>query len=287
MFRRLLIVTFFAGASTAAAQRIEERYEWDTAEGRMMGYYAAALAFTPVAAPRLPRGLEIAFEMAYIPPLDKARRSAGFSKTESTNLLPVLPRPRIAFALPGSVRVEASYVPPVKVMDVKASLLSIALARPVWTSAPWTVTARLSGSSGLTKAPITCFDEMKDEGEGNRLFYVYICHDHESEDRFHTPAVGGELLATRDGGAWTPWAGLGLRHERDRFVPGVKNFDGTPDPNHPILLMTLTRPYGMLGVTWTVARSLALSSELLYAPGSLLTIRAMGTTQLGLPWGGR
>ena len=265
-----------------AAQRPELRYDWDSPEGRIMGYYSAGLAFTPVAAPRRPVGIEIGLELAYLPPLDEARRSGGFAKTESTNLIPVLPRPRVAVALPANVALEASYVPPIKVFGVKASLLSAALSRPVWTRPAYALTARLAASSGLTKGAITCNNDILEEGGGNVLFFDYVCHGQESEDRFHSPALALELLATgAPGKRVVPWAGLGVRHERDRFIIGVKRADGSEEPNHPILLMTVTRPYGMLGATWTALRMADVSGELLYAPGSLLTARLMARTSVG------
>lgn len=268
--------------SAAAAQRPELRYDWDSPEGRIMGYYSAGLAFTPVAAPRRPDGIEIGLELAYLPPLDEARRSGGFSKQESTNLIPVLPRPRVTVALPADFALEASYVPPVKVFGVKASLLSAAISRPVWTRPAYTLTARFAASSGLTKGAITCNDDILEEGGGNVAFFQYVCHNRESEDAFHSPALALELLgAGASGKRLVPWAGLGVRHEQNRFVIGVKDFDGNVEPNHPVLLMNITRPYGMLGATWNASRMADVSGELLYAPGSLLTGRFMARTSVG------
>src|SRR5687767_5964696 len=71
--------------------RIVERYEWKDPEGRLMAYYSAALAFSPVGAPRIaagPWGGTLGLEISYLPALSDAQRSGGFSKTESTNLAP-------------------------------------------------------------------------------------------------------------------------------------------------------------------------------------------------------
>lgn len=281
MIRALALAAVLLPA-VAGAQRPELRYSWDTPEGRIMGYYSAGLAFTPVAAPRRPVGVEIGLELAYLPPLDEARRSGGFSKQESTNLIPVVPRPRVAIALPANFALEASYVPPVKVFGVKASLLSAAISRPVWTRPAYALTARFAASSGLTKGAITCNSDILENGGGDVAFFEYVCHNQESEDSFHSPALALELLgAGAPGKRFVPWAGLGVRHERNRFVIGVKNADGTEEPNHPILLMTTTRPYGMVGATWNALRMADVSGELLYAPGSLLTGRLMARTTVG------
>lgn len=266
--------------AVAVGQRAELTYRWATPEGRLMGYYSAALAFTPVSAPQRPAGLRFGLELAWIPPLDEARRSGGFSRTESTNLVPLLPRPRVAFALPWSLTGEVSYVPPIRLFDVKASLLSGSLARPVGLVRGYRLTGRLSGSSGITKAAITCNDDIIADDPGNQLFFTYVCHDRESEDHFHSPAVAAELLAVRGdgGGTLVPWAGIGVRHEWTKFYVGVRNFDGTPDPNQPTLAMRITRPFGMLGATWRRWSPADLSGELFYAPGSLVTVRLMAAT---------
>lgn len=270
--------------SLAAGQgRIVERHEWNDPEGRIMAYYSAALAFTSISAPgNGRRGFEAGLELSYLPPLSREQRSAGFSKTESTNLLPIVPRPRIAMTLPWNTRFEASYVPPLPVFGVKASLLSVAVSHPVIERQSMRLSARLAGSSALVKGPITCNKAIEDEGPGERLFYAKVCHGHESEDEFHAPALSAELLASRIGtGAITPYAGLGVRKENTRFVVGVKTFSGDPDPNHPVLEMSLTRPYGMLGATWARSARTAISGEIFYAPGSLATVRLLGTMLFG------
>ena len=70
-----------------------------------------------------------------------------------------------------------------------------------------------------------------------------------------------------------------------RTVPagnvGVKDFRGNPDPNHPILEMSVTRPYGMLGATWARNARSSLGGELFYAPGSVLTVRFLGAMHFG------
>ena len=87
--------------------------------------------------------------------------------------------------------------------------------------------------------------------------------------------VTSELVASRTigGGALSPYVGMGVMNEWDRFNVGVRFSDGSIDPNHPILEMTLTRPYGFLGASWAGPRRSALTGELFYAPGSLLTAR--------------
>ena len=271
-------------ASAASGQgRIIEKHEWSDYEGRLMGYYSAGLAFTSISAPRSGlTGWEAGLELAYLPPLSREQRSSGFSKTESTNLIAVLPRPRVAVNLPWDTRIEASYVPPLKVFGVKASLLSVALSHPVLERESMHLMARVSGSSSLVKGAITCNKSITEEGAGERLFFAKVCHGYESEDEFHAPAIAAELLGSgRSYGAFLPYIGLGVRSEQDKFNVGVKDLRGNPDPNHPILEMSVTRPYGMAGATWAHGARSSLSGELFYAPGSVLTVRFLGAMHFG------
>jgi hypothetical protein len=278
------IIALLVFPSLASAQaRLVERHEWSDPEGRIMAYYSAALAFTSIGAPRSgQKGFEFGLELSYLPPLSKEQRSAGFSKTESTNLMPILPRPRVAMTLPWDTRVEASYVPPLKVFGVKASLLSAALTQPILERPAIRLSARVAGSSSLVRGPITCNKSMTEEGEGEQLFFDKVCHGYESEDEFHAPALSAELLASgAQRGSITPYAGLGVRTEDTKFIVGVKTFRGDPDPDHPVLEMSVTRPYGMLGATWAQSARRSLGGEIFYAPGSLMTVRFLGAMQFG------
>lgn len=277
-------VAFLFLSSVASGQgRIIERHDWSDPEGRLMGYYSAGLAFTSIGAPRSgQKGWEAGLELSYLPPLSREQRSGGFSKTESTNLMPVLPRPRVAVTLPWDTRIEASYVPPIPAFGVTASLLSVALSHPVLERESVRLTARISGSSSMVKGAITCNEAIRDEGPGERLFFAKVCHGHESEDEFHAPAIAAELLGSgRVYGAFLPYAGIGVRNEQNKFNVGVKSFSGRPDPNHPILEMSVTRPYGMVGATWTRSVRSSLGGEFFYAPGSMLTVRFLGAMHFG------
>lgn len=249
-----------------------------------MAYYAAALAFSPVGAPRIagPWGGSFGLEVSYLPALSQAQRSAGFSKTESTNLAPVVPRPRLSLTLPAGFAVEGSWIPPIRAFGVTANLVSAAITRPFALRGNVILTPRIVGTTGSVKGPITCNQELEDRGGGDAIFYAHVCHSIESEDRFEPMALSGELVASRTirGGSIAPYAGVGLRMERNTFDVGVRFSDGSLDPNHPILKMNLTRGYGFLGATWAGPRRSALSAEMFYAPSSLLTARVQASMRL-------
>jgi hypothetical protein len=283
---RFCVVSIFLLTISAVAggqERVIEHHKWSDPEGRIMGYYSAGLAFTPIRAPvRGQKGWEAGLELTYLPPLSREQRSGGFSKTESTNLMPVLPRPRVALTLPWDTRIEASYVPPLPAFGVKASLLSVALSHPLLDARAVRLTARVAGSSAMVKGAITCNQSITEEGAGERLFFAKVCHGQESEDEFHAPAVAGELLASGNArGSIVPYAGLGVRSEQDKFSVGVKAFNRQPDPTHPVLEMSVTRPYGMLGATWARDVRSSFGGELFYAPGSVFTVRLMGAMHFG------
>jgi hypothetical protein len=82
------------------------------------------------------------------------------------------------------------------------------------------------------------------------------------------------------GGTIAPYAGVGVRRERTTFDVGVRFSDGDPDPNHPILKLDLTRGYGFLGATWAGPRRSAVSAEMFYAPGSLVTGRVKASMRV-------
>ena len=269
---------------SGSGHRLTEQYRWRDPEGRLMAYYSAALAFSPVAAPTMlaPGGLRLGLEASYLPPLSEAQRSAGFSKTENTNMSPILPRPRLSVGLPMGLSLEGSWIPPVKAFGATANLLSGAVSKSFALRNGLLVTPRVSATTGSVRGPITCNNDMRDRSEGDLLFYQHVCHDMESEDRFEPRVLAGELMASRSmrGGAMSPYLGVGLLRERDRFEVGVRFSDGSIDPNHPILEMTLTRPYGFLGATWQGPARSAITGELFYAPGSLLTARFQAGLEL-------
>jgi hypothetical protein len=249
-----------------------------------MAYYSAALAFSPVGAPRLaaPWGGSLGFELSYLPPLSDAQRSAGFSKTESTNLAPVVPRPRASLTLPAGFTIEGSWIPPISAFGVTANLVSGAISRPIGLRGNVILTPRIAATGGSIRGPITCNQELEDRGGGDAIFYTHVCHNMESEDRFKPVAFSGELVASRTirGGTVAPYAGVGVRRERTTFDVGVRFSDGSLDPNHPILKLDLTRGYGFAGASWVGPRRSAVSAEMFYAPGSLVTGRVKASMRV-------
>ena len=297
--------------SALAAQRVVERHPWNDADGRLMGYYSAALAFSPAASPEpAPRAyaLRLGLELSLIPPLSEENRTGGFAKTESTNLAPVLPRPRASLTLPGGVVAEGSWVPPVHLFAVTANLGALALSRTIGGVGPLSLTPRLALSAGTVTGAVTCNHDLFDRGGGDSLYFEKVCHGRESRDQFRPRAASLELTAAprASGGTWwggrlRPYVGAGVRAERTRFDVGVRGYDGSLDPSYPSVELRVTRGYGFAGATWLAGgsvdgatgrgsawrdalrlRAMRFSAELFYAPGSLVTVRTQGSLPLSL-----
>ena len=268
-----------------AQTRVVERRGWSHPEGRLMGYYSAALAYSPAGAPigGEPWTASAGLELTYIPPLPRLHRTSGGTKTQNTNLAPILPRPRLTLALPGGARLEASWVPPIPTFDLTANLWGAALALPVTSVLGLTVSPRLAASGGRVTGAITCNEQLRANGGGDSIYFRYICHDRRSEDHFEPTALAGEVIGHRPiaGGALVPYAGIGARAEHTRLDVGVIEVDGGRDPDHPILEMRVARGYAFGGVTWMPGSRALVNGELFWAPGSLVTVRVGAGLRLG------
>ena len=267
-----------------------------------MIYYSSALAFSPLgisasmpassggagAMPvangvglREPR-FELAVELSYVPPLSEAQRTASGDKPQATNLAPLFARPRASVRLPAGVTLEASWIPPVRVFDVKANVVSAALTRG-YAAGRLAIVPRLSFLVGRVEGPITCNAETaEDEGPDLEVYYAFVCHGNDSKDHFEPLHFAGELLLAPAAPRrrWQPYVGLGARYERTEFDIGVIKGDGTRDLDHPVLEVRTTRAFGSAGVSWLAAARTRFAAELYYAPGSLLTVRALGGIRL-------
>ena len=271
----------------AGAQREVQRHDFDSPEGRLLGYYSAALAFTsggPALGGR-PWSIDLGIEATWVPALSREQRQAGSDKPQSSNLAPAFPRPRLAITFPGRLQAEASWIPPVRMFDAQANLISLAVSRPIRNVSGATLVPRLAFTTGRIEGAITCNDELLAGSRDQEVYFNRVCQGRESEDHFEPRHYTAELLASRptSGGRLVPYASVGIRHERTTFDIGVIRDDGSREPDHPILTMRTTRPFGVGGVQWRPHHRLATGAELYYAPGSLFTARVLATLHLRAP----
>src|SRR5687767_6044134 len=161
--RIVLAILTMALASVAPAsgqERVRERHDFDDPEGRLIGFYSAALLFSPLGAPERARSwaLDAGLEVGYVPQLSKSQRTAFQDKPEATNLAPVLPRPRVSLVLPGAFHAHVSWVPPMRIFDVEANLFSVAVTRALEPRGI-TIAPRLLVTWGKVRGSITCFED--------------------------------------------------------------------------------------------------------------------------------
>lgn len=270
-------------ASAWGQERTRQRHDFDDPEGRLIGFYSAALFFSPLGAPERATtwALDAGLEVGYIPQLSKAQRTAFQDKPEATNLAPVLPRPRVSVVLPGALHVQTSWVPPMRVFDVEANLLSIAVTRALRPRGI-TIAPRFVATWGKVRGSITCFEDLIRGTEGEAVYYTQICNSRESDDHFKPRHFALEVLASRAVARlpFLPYGGIGVLREKAIFDIGVQRPDGSRDLDHPVLELRATRPYGFLGGTVNAWRSTRLTGELFYAPGSLFTARVFAGIHL-------
>ncbi|MDQ6886509.1 MAG: hypothetical protein M3068_04355 [Gemmatimonadota bacterium] len=269
-------------ALAAAQGRVVERHRFVDPEGRLMAYYSSVLAYTAidVSVPRRRWSAELGADVVYVPPLGEGQRRDAFGKPEATNLAPVVPRPRAALALPGRALLEASFTPPVRLFDLEANLVGVAISRPVVDSRALRVVPRVSYMSGTVSGAITCTRKLLERNNhSDSVYFRRVCNGRPSNDHFNPRHLSVELVASGPlrRGALLPFAGMGLRRERTRFDIGVIRSDGSRDPDHPILELVATRPFGYAGASWRLGPRAIASSELFYAPGSVLTVRMMAS----------
>src|SRR5712672_1199780 len=107
----IILAALLAGASAA---RSDVLLEDDSNEAQIMGYYSAAIAFTPVGA-AAGRTFEAGLDLDYVPGLsaDDRRTTFAGAKVENTNFTSVLPRPHLRWRPRDRLLLEAGIVPPV------------------------------------------------------------------------------------------------------------------------------------------------------------------------------
>jgi hypothetical protein len=168
-----------------------------------------------------------------------------------------------------------------RVFDVEANLMSIAITRAMEPGGV-TIAPRFVATWGKVRGSITCFEDLIRGTESESVYYTQICNSRNSDDHFKPQHFALEVLASRAVPRlpFLPYAGIGVLREKTIFDIGVQRTDGSRDPDHPILELRATRPYGFLGATVNAWRATRFTGELFYAPGSLFTARVFAGIHL-------
>ena len=246
-------------------------------EAKLLAYYAAPLAFTPSGTiGELARGrVRLGFELTLIPKPGSAletTKKCFVEKHERTQLSPVFPRPHLTVGLGKGFFIEGMYLPPVTVADATPNMASAAIGFVHTVSGVTGLAARVHGTFGHVKGPITCPVSVLQLITANEPCYGSV----PSEDTYSPNILGGEVALTYTGrGRLSGYAGAGVSSYKPRFRVGFHSGDGYFD--HTLVLTDLTRVAAMAGGNLRIGKRGALTAELYSVPTDLTTLRVGGT----------
>jgi hypothetical protein len=247
-------------------------------EARALALVSLPIVFSRVEAPAAPtHRLRFGLEAARLPRVSDRLATPTVCRPgkgpENINLLPGLLRPRVALAIGHGLELEGSWIPPVRVSQVKANLFAVALSGSA-ALAPvgLTVGLRAHATFGVIHAPITCDDDaLRDPASecfgGTR-----------SDDEFRPgtlgleAAVGWPLL----GGRLRPYGGAGYTRLKPRVRVNFTNSVGDTDRRRVKVNLDRAALFG--GASWLAAPGVELTGEIYGAPAdgviARLAIRA-------------
>jgi hypothetical protein len=277
--RPLILATLVApiGAIAQSACKPDK----DARESKLMAYFAAPIAFSPAGTigPLAKGQVRLSFDATYIPtPGDDISRPEDCynnSKTENAGLSNVFPRPRLAIGLSDQVYVEASYLPPVTVMDATPNLFSVALgwARTLGRNM---VALRAHATVGQVEGPITCGPDAIQLSNPTGVCYA----NKPSEDTYKPNMFGAELAGGRNFTDRTSgYVGVGVTSLRPRFQVGF--LDAANNLDNQKVEVDLVRVSAFGGGRLRVGPQAALTAEVYSVPQDVTTIRIGASYLLG------
>jgi hypothetical protein len=270
-----LVALLLVAAPARAAVPLDE----DSSEAQIMGYYAAAIMFTPLGRPG-GGVLEAGLDLGYLPSLSEEDRETTFAgaKVENTNFTHLLPRARGRWTPTDGWLLEAGLFPEVQVRGVTPTQYAAAVSarifgtekvRSYWIRGHY-LTADIVG-------PITCSEDAV-EDPTNSVCYL----GQPSEDHFRPTTYGLEFVADGmpiiDAGLRWYAAGGWERQTLDFQTHFVNGFGRLDDQD---LVARVNRFTAVGGLTWSAEPGIVLALEASYVPDALATIR------LGIRWGWR
>ena len=278
-FRPLALLVLGAGA--AGAQGTCQPGS-DSREAKMLAFFAAPIAFSPggVVAPMRSGEMRLGFDVTYVPtPSESIRHPETCytnSKTENTSLSPVFPRPRVTVGLGGGLLLEASYLPPVTVLDATPNLFSVALgyAKNVGTRG-MSVLLRAHATVGEVKGPITCSPDVIQTSNPAGTCYAIK----PSEDTYKPGMLGVEgAVGFGAASRLRSYVGAGFTSVRPRFQVGFLDARNNLDDTR--IEVDLTRVSLFAGAAYRMTTRTALTAEVYSVPQDVTTIRLGGSLSL-------
>jgi hypothetical protein len=251
----------------------------DSNEAKMLAFFAVPIAFSPAVGvtPLRAGEVRLAFDATWVPsPSDditSPEKCYRNDKTENTELSPVFPRPRVVVGLGKGFALEATYLPPITVMDATPNLLALALGYARTLGGGGTsVLLRAHATIGEVSGPITCAPDVIQTSNPTGSCYA----SEPSDDTYKPNMFGGEAALGFGGtGRLQTYIGAGVTRLQPRFQVGfVDAFDNVDNTR---IEVDMTRFTAFAGATLRVNPRVGLSAELYSVPQDVTTIRLGGS----------
>ena len=277
--RLLLLLLSLAGS--AQAQEDVCRPGRSSNEARTMATFGVPLAFSDGMAPRAsdPWTAHVGLELVYLPKVADAVATPTICRPdkpgpENTDLLFAAPRPRAWLSLPAGFSIEASWIPPVKLSEVRANLWGVALSRTTpLRGQRFFLAIRAHATLGKIEAPITCDDAAL--SDANSPCYQGT----RSNDAFRPNVLGvSASLSWVVRGRFRPYVGAGYNHLAPRFQVNFTNRFGSLDRRKVIVDLDRAVLFG--GASWTPHSVVDLGAEIYAAPVDAVTGRLVARVRL-------
>jgi hypothetical protein len=267
----LFAAPVLAGWSALAAQDICVPPK-DSHEANTFATLSVPVAFTGARAPAVAHGVSIGLEFASLPSVGRTNATPTACRPdkgpENTNPIPGIIRPRVAVAIPGLV-FEASWIPPVRVDEVRANLFGLAIAHPHSLGHGWVLGLRAHAVLGSLRAPVTCPDaairDVTSECFGGTR----------SDDRWQPGVFGAEAVVGEGRANIRPHFGVGYTMLRPRFEVNFTNAADSTD--HRQVQVNLERIAIFAGVTMRMGAS-SFTAEAYSTPADAVTARIVVRT---------
>lgn len=238
-------------------------YDEQVQQDFLQNYFALATSYSAVHGPvphRAGRGA-VMLGLSVLPPLSCSKRYVlGWTKTEETNKMPIMPRPVFSFALPvqGPVVPYGSfaYLPPVTVGGTRNVFFGVELG------VGWALHERFElGLRGHATSLRTIADVATAFDDGDPVVL----------DFYNATTFGADLLVGLRFGEVAPYASVGLMDVSSFFLVGDDNV--IVDNRHPYAGLTWAT-----GVDALLGERFRVGAEVFGAPGGVHQVDPQGVT---------